>query len=309
MNRSSLLLFLTYFTLCLAGFFSVRLLLFGTVAQDSYNSQYPLGEDFTNMELHVSKRVPFLKLHHISSLPQDTITSTGSEKKESSELEDSFYSQYDKRNYEMYVFPDEYLEVFSWRNVMSDIDIFLQTSLAQKYLSSLRLLFFQDENDTRGRMRDKNIYLYSLERLSDNEILSVFIHEFWHYYDIYGLPRTRFGDISDRFYKISWESIDVLQAWQWVEDFVSGYAMTNQYEDFAESYTYYLLHNAAFREKSLHNPVLSQKYAFFEQYSFPQKEFYKRNFSTDTRILPYYWDITKIEIEREKFLQYLKIYL
>lgn len=309
MNRSTFLLFLTYFTLCFAVFFSVRLFIFSIPTQEPYNSQYILGEDFTNLEFSASKQIPFLRLHRTLSPTQETAISNWTEEKGVPNSEGAMFSEDFLRNYDMYVFPEEYSDVLSGRNILEGIDIYLRTSFARVYISTLSIIFFQDDSNTRGRMRDKKIYLYSLERLGDNEVLSVFIHEFWHYYDIYGLPRTRFGDISDKFYQISWESVDVLQAWQWIENFVSGYAMTNQYEDFAESYTYYVLHNAAFRDKSLWNPVLARKYAFFEQYSFPQKEFYKRNFWTNIDILPYYWDITKIEIDREKFLQYIKIYL
>ena len=35
-----------------------------------------------------------------------------------------------------------------------------------------------------------------------------------------------------------------------VKDFVSWYAMTNKYEDFAESFTYYILHNKDFLNKT-----------------------------------------------------------
>jgi len=90
-------------------------------------------------------------------------------------------------------------------------------------------------------------------------------------------------------------------------DFVSGYAMTNQYEDFAESYVYYILHNKDFFTKTLSSSILRQKYEFFEKYVFPQKEFYKENFSLETDSpKSYYWDITKISVDIKKFLQYVK---
>lgn len=89
-------------------------------------------------------------------------------------------------------------------------------------------------------------------------------------------------------------------------DFVSGYAMTNQYEDFAESYVYYILHNRDFYSRSETSKVLREKYNFFETYVFTQKEFYKEAFSQDTEIKSYYWDITKISVDIKKFLQYLQ---
>lgn len=287
----------------------MRLFIFGLPVQESYDLEYPLGEDFTSLDFNASKQISFLKLHRSDLENQDIFIPSWIEDTNISQSQEPILSRDSSRKYGMYIFPKEYEDIFSQRSIWESIDMYLRASFADPYITTLNLAFFRDDSETRGRMRDKKIYLYSLERLSDDEVFSVFIHEFWHYYDIYGLPRTRFQDLSDVFYDISWESVDVLKAWQWVENFVSGYAMTNQYEDFAESYIYYILHNSAFREKSLKNTVLARKYAFFEQYSFPQKEFYKRNFWTNTDILPYYWDITKIEIDREKFLQYIKIYL
>lgn len=82
--------------------------------------------------------------------------------------------------------------------------------------------------------------------------------------------------------------------------------MTNQYEDFAESYVYYILHNKDFYTRAQASSLLRQKYDFFEKYVFSTKEFFKEDFSSDTELKNYYWDITKIPIDVEKFLQYLQ---
>jgi hypothetical protein len=44
--------------------------------------------------------------------------------------------------------------------------------------------------------------------------------------------------------------------------------MTNKYEDFAESFTYYILHNDDFLEKSRQSALLRAKYDFFSKYLF-----------------------------------------
>jgi hypothetical protein len=44
--------------------------------------------------------------------------------------------------------------------------------------------------------------------------------------------------------------------------------MTNKYEDFAESFTYYILHNEDFLTKSENSLVLKRKYDFFGKYVF-----------------------------------------
>jgi hypothetical protein len=89
-------------------------------------------------------------------------------------------------------------------------------------------------------------------------------------------------------------------------DFVSGYAMTNQYEDFAETYAYYILHNRDFFFRAQSSSILREKYDFFETYVFSTKQFYKEDFSLEEEVKSYYWDITKIEIDIKKFLQYLQ---
>jgi hypothetical protein len=90
-----------------------------------------------------------------------------------------------------------------------------------------------------------------------------------------------------------------------VNDFVSGYGMTNQYEDFAESYLYYVLHNEDFIYKTLDNPSLARKYNYIREYIFPKNQFLQEDFSAQG-VSDYYWDITKQEVDVKKFLQYLQ---
>jgi hypothetical protein len=82
--------------------------------------------------------------------------------------------------------------------------------------------------------------------------------------------------------------------------------MSNKYEDFAESFTYYTLHNESFITKAKKSTALASKYDFFSQYLYKKKDFQKTNFSTSTNIKDYYRDITKINIDTTKFLQYIK---
>jgi hypothetical protein len=91
--------------------------------------------------------------------------------------------------------------------------------------------------------------MYGILSLSDEEFLSVLIHEFAHYFDIYSLTDDESDDLSLDFYSISWDSVTRVKPGHSSIDFVSGYALTNQYEDFAETYTYYILHNKSFRNK------------------------------------------------------------
>jgi hypothetical protein len=81
------------------------------------------------------------------------------------------------------------------------------------------------------------------------------------------------SDVSEDFYDISWEKPLVKQSGQDSNSFVSGYALTNQYEDFAESFTFYVFHNEEFASRALKNENLRKKYLFFNERIFPNEEF------------------------------------
>jgi hypothetical protein len=68
--------------------------------------------------------------------------------------------------------------------------------------------------------------------------------------------------------------------------------MSNKYEDFAESLTYYVFANEEMREKSKDSFSIKQKYDFFEKTIFKKDEFKNSDFSL-SQSKRYYWDITK----------------
>lgn len=109
--------------------------------------------------------------------------------------------------------------------------------------------------------------------MSPGELLSVNMHEFAHYVDLYFLQKEVLQDISNYFYEISWDGVKVLKPQLTQTDFVSGYAMTNKYEDFAESFLYYVIHNNHFQQKAQKSHILQKKYDFFTQYIFRDKAF------------------------------------
>jgi len=183
------------------------------------------------------------------------------------------------------------------------LESFLKQDFIKTSVSELSVLLYEQESDTRWRMRNRNIHLFWVQKYWEEELMSVFIHEFWHYYDIYS-NRDVDKSLSSKFYSISWEDISIITWGQNTWDFVSGYAMTNQFEDYAESYMYYTLHNSDFYEKSRNTVSLARKYNFFKDEVFPNWEYINTNFSWDQPILSYYWDITKLEVDIKKFLQY-----
>jgi len=186
------------------------------------------------------------------------------------------------------------------------VEVFLYERDVLSHIDSLRVLLHENPWDTRGRMKSWNIHMYGVTSMSDDEFMQVLIHEFAHYHDIYGLPWNAFGDRSQDFYDISWKSVTRLKPDAEQEDFVSWYATTNQYEDFAESYLYYMLHNDQFAQRASQNPIVQLKYDYFKNVIFTRNQFYESSFASSDEIRTYYWDITKIPIDIKKFLQYLQ---
>ncbi len=83
--------------------------------------------------------------------------------------------------------------------------------------------------------------------------------------------------------------------------FISGYAATNQYEDFAESFTFYIFHNREFADRAMKNESLRQKYLFFSNSIFTGGAFVDTDFRIG-KIPKYLWDTTKIPISVQKYL-------
>lgn len=114
--------------------------------------------------------------------------------------------------------------------------------------------------------------------------------------DIYYLrSRGTKADPSKTFYTISWTEPTVLRSGMNASSFVSGYAATNQYEDFAEAFTMYVFHNTAFLEKTKNSPALEQKYNFLRDSVFGSY-FIGTNYEQNP-VPSSLWDVTKIVIK------------
>lgn len=172
--------------------------------------------------------------------------------------------------------------------------------------NKLSVFFHSTNSETRWRMRSGYIHIYGITHMKDSEFLSVLVHEFAHYYDVYTLSGNAFWDRSQVFYNIGWDSTNRMKKWLEVHDFVSGYSMTNKYEDFAESYIYYVLHNSDFFKKAEESEILMRKYNYFRENIFTRDQFVGKSFSLENQVKDYYWDITKIDTDVKKFLQYLQ---
>ena len=90
-----------------------------------------------------------------------------------------------------------------------------------------------------------------------------------------------------------------------MSSFITGYAATNQYEDFAESFTMYIFHNRTFEDRALANESIRRKYLFFQTVVFPNGYFVDTEFALG-KVPAYNWDSTKIPISLQKYLYFLR---
>jgi len=123
----------------------------------------------------------------------------------------------------------------------------------------------------RGQVYNGKVTLSST-MTSLTEASKVLVHELGHMVDIYLLRETKKStDPSSSYYGISWSEPTVMRATASSRDFISGYAATNQYEDFAEAFAFYVFHNTEFEARALSNPALQKKYDFLHDIVFGDK--------------------------------------
>lgn len=138
------------------------------------------------------------------------------------------------------------------------------------------------------------------------EMIAVLVHECGHIIDLGGLRGspdtdesvypdgmvpTYEDDPSVAFYQISWQNSTKLRADSLREDFVSGYAKTDPWEDLAESFAYYILHEQSFRDRATVNEALAAKLAWMETNVIGVKFHTPPSMVWDGEIV---WDVTKL---------------
>ncbi|MBA4337189.1 hypothetical protein C0416_05485 [bacterium] len=153
----------------------------------------------------------------------------------------------------------------------------------REHLSHLTLYFA----DGRRGLGGGSTIILRCSDVSDKELISVFVHEMGHIVDTglytgnssYGKSGFMDGslpvynnDLSLRFYLISWKDDKTLKDGAKESSFVSEYAMTDPFEDFAETYNFYILHGDQFREMAEFDRSLMRKYLFMKYYIFKGQE-------------------------------------
>lgn len=158
--------------------------------------------------------------------------------------------------------------------------------------------------EPRWQMTGRSIRL-SPNVVKESEFVQLLVHEIAHYIDIYSLIALgKNPDPSSHFYEISWEGSRTKKPNETITNFISWYATTNQWEDFAESFTFYVFHNAEFAERALKNESLRKKYLFFSEYVFVGGTFLDTDFGIG-KVPNYIWDTTKVPVSVKKYLYFL----
>lgn len=144
------------------------------------------------------------------------------------------------------------------------------------------------------------------------EFREVLTHELWHIVDLWIMkgkskslhnrftefwyPTFSIDDPSLKFYSYSRENEKTKLKTMEFKDFVSGYWMSDPFEDFAESFNLYLNHKWVFKKMSESSYILSQKYLYIEKIlswnSFFTKTKWLDKINKDSLWRP--WDTTKI---------------
>jgi len=118
---------------------------------------------------------------------------------------------------------------------------------------SLKTITIDYETNLGGMANDNNIMINGY--LDEIMIEPVLVHEMAHLVNM-----DLSIDLKKEFRNISWNKFERPQ-----KDFVSGYAMKNAGEDFAETATFFVYHNFDFRVLSLKSEKLKLKYEFMKK--------------------------------------------
>ncbi len=161
-------------------------------------------------------------------------------------------------------------------------------SLPKNHTATLKNLVLDYSPQAHRGLGGENLIILRAVNMGANEFGAVLTHEMGHNVDAALLkPAKKIvrggfkdGDLpvyetdpSLLFYRISWASETERLKNASNLDFVSGYAMQDPFEDFAETYTFYRLHNLSFRALTAKNDALARKYAFMRDMVFAGETF------------------------------------
>lgn len=180
-------------------------------------------------------------------------------------------------------------------------------AMPEKCQSALKSFYVRYDDSGHRGVAGKESIVMGGTNVDDEEFRALFSHEFGHVLDLgclQGNPATGASEFKDGedimwnddpslvFYKISWQASNVQKAGMKPEDFVTGYASWDVFEDLAESLTYYIFQREAFVKRAETNAKIALKLAWIETYVFPGGKTVAQGEHTWTGEVP--WDSTKL---------------
>ncbi len=130
--------------------------------------------------------------------------------------------------------------------------------LPSDHLSTLKNLVLDYNPKAHRGLGGKSLIILRAVDMDETELYGVLIHEIGHSVDLGHLSEVKRKKISEfndgkkpvyetdpslEFYRISWTDEKTRKRDASNLDFVSGYGLSDPFEDFAECYVYYVLHN------------------------------------------------------------------
>ena len=188
-------------------------------------------------------------------------------------------------------------------------------NLPAQHLSSVKDIILDYNEEAHRGLGGNSMIILRAVNMDTEEMVGVLIHEMAHNVDYAYLENEEKEEVSPfkdgkmtlyesdpslDFYRISWENNTTRVKTASNIDFVSGYAMSDPFEDFAETYTYYVLHNKDFRVMAGTSDALYQKYQFMKYQVFDGMEFDTGDGEVNTENRP--WDITVLSYDINQFL-------
>lgn len=189
--------------------------------------------------------------------------------------------------------------------------------LPESHTSALKNIILDYNPNAQRGLGGKSLIILRAVNMELAEFTGVLIHEIGHNMDLGTLKETEISKVSEfkdgktpiyesdtslDFYRISWKNDTTRKRSASNLDYVSGYAMTDPFEDFAETYVYYVLHNKEFKSKTQTSEQLLAKYEFMRDTVFEGFEFETGTYTTQ-KLNHRPWDITVLSYDLEGFLK------
>lgn len=187
--------------------------------------------------------------------------------------------------------------------------------LPQEHVESVKNIILDYNPDAHRGLGGNFMIILRAVGMESEEFVSVLIHELAHNVDYAHLTHAQKNrkspfkdgnfvlyetDPSLDFYRISWLKTDKMKSKATNMDFISGYAMSDPFEDFAETYAYYVLHNADFKAMIKTSEALEAKYNFMKNMVFEGQEFDTADGIVGLIQRP--WDTTVLPYDLEAFM-------